>query len=142
MKTSLFILFLLAANVIAAQTTFKGNTYTYKQNKGELHLDLIFNETTQVFAIVDSVHYLPILKQMSDSVLILDFVWFGRVHENGPCQLEITLREERFLICKENRCDVLVVSPPLFKAEKAKHKWLYKKTTLTWDEGNNELRVE
>ena len=142
MRTKWLILFLLAALTTTAQTTFKGNTYTYLKNKSSLHLDLIFNETTQVFAIVDSVHYLPLLKQTQKDLLILEHVWFGRIHEEGYCEMEITLREEKFLICKENRCDTLIVSPPLTGTTKAKHKWLYKSTTLTWDEGNNELRVE
>jgi hypothetical protein len=139
MKALLTVLIFIALHPVSAQTTFKGNTYNYQQNKGELHLDLIFNETTQVFAIVDTVHYLPMLQ---DSLLILDYVWFGRVHEDGTCKIIVTLKNENFLICKETRCDTLTVSPPLLEAKKAKHKWLYKRTTLSWDEGNDELRIE
>jgi hypothetical protein len=92
-----------------------------------------------VFAIVDSVHHLPIDYK---NKLVLEYVWFGRVHEQGYCKLEITLDNENFLICKENRCDTLTVSPPLYGTKKAKHKWLYKRTKLSWDEGNDKLRVE
>jgi len=128
-------------HIISAQV-FKQDIERYKNYEGELELRLVFNETVAVFAIVDSVHYLPIIDQAPKEAIILDFAWTGNIHNDGTCDLLMTMAEEKFLICKNKQCDTLTVFPPLFYARKEKLKWRYRNTSVSWDEGKDEMIVE
>jgi hypothetical protein len=139
MGSKCLFFFFLATNVATAQNTFKANTYTYEKYEGSLNVKLIFNETVSVWSVIDSIHYLPLV---TDSVLILEFVGSGNYHRDGYCEIQATLQGERFYVCKDRVCFLLTISPPLFKNKKTTLKYLYKNCVVTWDEGNDEARIE
>jgi len=160
MKKLIVIITLFISTNINAQVTYEGemrssskqNTFKHSLDSyvdRSLSIDIIFPRTVAFFAIIDSVHYLPVPESFNSGKQLLEFFWTGNIHNSGYCRIEVNTDNERFLVCTNSECYILEISPPKlpehtsnrdysFK-EKTVYKFLYRDTYLIWDEDENEL---
>lgn len=143
----IFVTFSLASySQIGSSIFFEPDEYK-SQIVGKLKTKVKFPKSVLVMQLIDSTMSLADLRLPPeytnvDSIITANLFFAGNWNELGYLTIITTMREERFLVCSDQGCHLLIINTPVDRRKRYKFKFQYRDTRVYWNEDYRRMETE